>query len=408
MSWPSRLTVLVFIALLAAPAIATVVSETAVRTGGSPSFQPLDERRQLAPFPKSPKTLAQAASWLGRLDLYLADHFALRRPLIELNNRTRYALYKATPDEGTGFGPTGRLFLYAPRGSAPYAAVYDSCGYGISDSEITSIAAGIETAITDAVKVHPRSWFVLIPSSPSVNRAELPGWLQRQCSGEPTGRRVADALKGTSASEHFYYAWDPVIEARSLPLGAFPPYSFHWEGDGPRLTALALAEVMKAPRADLPLTSRKTAIRSDIGSQMPGIDLPSYQSKPDLEAIGATWCIGRSCFDAAMQPLASRLRVATRLESPQAPQRKLLILSDSFGRRLVPWFAANYQEVRHYLLNYRQRLTEDQRDDFLRQIFDEYRPDDVIFVAHDGAFRNWWASGVDADILRPMLSLRSP
>ncbi len=399
-----RIFILLFLALMAAPGLLTIASEVRVRTGGRPLYAGLEERRVLAAFPGRPGTTDEAISWLSRLDLYLTDNFGLRRPLIELSNASRFALFKVTPDERTGLGPTGRLFLNShSREALPYSAIHEACGYGITDQVIDGAVRNIELTIADALKINPRSWLIIVPSAPALNADELPEWLQRQCSGVPVGHRMASRIgTGNVTSDQVFYAWEPMVEANTLPLGAFPPHGFHWEGEGPRLTVAAFASRANLPTATLPLHPMVTPRASDIASFMPGIDLRSFRMAPDLKAIGGKLCRGRGCFGPEMKPIAQVLRDTTRLTSPAAPPRKLLFLTDSFGRAAVPWLAVNYRQVWHFSLNYHARLSEPQKAEFLRQIFDVYQPDDVVFLVHDAA-AFFWPSMVDSSILHPLL-----
>ena len=78
------------------------------------------------------------------------------------------------------------------------------------------------------------------------------------------------------------------------------------------------------------------------------------------------------------------------------------MLTDSFGRAAAPWFSAYYRSVWHFSLNSLPQLSDQHKADFLHEIFDVYRPDDVVFLVHDAA-AFFWPSMVDSSILQPRL-----
>jgi hypothetical protein len=75
----------------------------------------------------------------------------------------------------------------------------------------------------------------------------------------------------------------------------------------------------------------------------------------------------------------------SRTVSPRAGSRRLLLISDSYGAFIAPWFGAYFGEVRHISSNNFARLSMAQLSRLHRRLFDDYRPDQLIFLYHDGA-----------------------
>ena len=75
----------------------------------------------------------------------------------------------------------------------------------------------------------------------------------------------------------------------------------------------------------------------------------------------------------------------TRVTSPGSDKR-LLLISDSFGVVIARWFPEYYGSVWHFAASYVERLSDEERARFVDLAFRQYAPDDVIFLFHDGAF----------------------
>jgi hypothetical protein len=100
------------------------------------------------------------------------------------------------------------------------------------------------------------------------------------------------------------------------------------------------------------------------------------------------YCFGASCFP-ELGADADTIYDLSRLISPKATGGRLLILSDSFGAAIVPWFAPYFSLVTHYSLSNLDRLPIERRVTFLKNIFGFPSPDVVLYVFHDGSIHYW-------------------
>lgn len=109
-----------------------------------------------------------------------------------------------------------------------------------------------------------------------------------------------------------------------------------------------------------------------------------------------TW--DTSCFS-EWASIASVISDLSRVRSPQVGDKKLLILSDSFGKEIVGWFAPYFGSIWHFSVSNLARLSADEREIFRQHIFTEYKPDIVLYVFHDGSV-HYWPQLVAAPALR--------
>ena len=365
----ARLSVLLFLALLALCGISTL--------GGLDRGAPDGENRALAPAPVWPRSWAELLRTPRQTDAWLRDHFAFRTYLVQANARLRFALFHEAPTRQTLFGLHDRLFLSGHDADHPYALIRDICGVGTSEADIVKAAEGIDVLLRAA---GPDALFVSVPTAPVLYARDLPAWLARQCDGTPTAARVTARL---GANNVVY----PIAALRAaMKDGAvIPRYNFHWSGRGARAVAAMLGEqVLGLPRAvDIPAIEQMAD--SDLTGMVYGLTLRDRVMIPDTAAAGIDYCFARPACLPDLGDITSVVDDYSRTISPRAGSRRLLLISDSYGSFIAPWFGAYFGEVRHVSSNNFDRLSAAQRVRLKQSLFADYRPDRVIFLYHDGA-----------------------
>ncbi len=343
------------------------------------------ENRILTPPPRLPTSLAGLAALPRATNSWLDDHFGLRRPLVALSNAWHFALFGESGNPQIAFGRHGALFLTSHDAADPQQMLLFLCRGGDVDAASRAMAEALAGFLDAAIRRDPRTIDLLIPTKTIVDRADLPGWMRARCVG---GREVLPALLASLAARR------PDLRARviyPLPLmqglsGAdapYPKFNFHWDGPGLRHVAAAVALRFGRPeRARLALLAQEK--RSDIAHLLPGVSLPFRTFEPDLAAGGIEASMRIADLGDAGALLGDVSRFVRHDPLGTAGRGpKLLILSDSFGQAIAPWFAAYYGEVWHVAVNNIAALTPARRAELLDQLFDRFRPDDLLFVFHD-------------------------
>jgi hypothetical protein len=334
------------------------------------------ENRMLAPAPSRPD------SWVGLLevprltDAWLRDHFVFRSYLVRANSRLRFALFHEAPTRRTVFGRHDRLFLSGHDAGQPYALIRGICGVGVSDADIAKAVEGVQFLLRSA---GPDTVFVSVPTAPVLYTDDLPVWLARQCAGPPTAARVT---AGMAANVVYPIA---VLRAAMKQGSVIPRYNFHWSGRGARAAAAMISEqVLGLPRA-VDIGMIEQTADSDLSGMVPGLTLRDTVVVPDNAAAGIDYCFARPACLPDLGDITSVVDDYSRTVSPRAGSRRLLLISDSYGSFIGPWFGAYFGEVRHISSNNFDRLSAEQMTRLCRSLFDDYRPDQVIFLYHDGA-----------------------
>ncbi len=338
------------------------------------------ENRVLSPPPRLPTSLAGVATLPRATSAWLDDHFGLRRPLVELSNAWHFALFGESGNPQIAFGRHGTLFLTSHDAADPQQMLLFLCRGGDVDAASRAMADALAGFLDAGLRHDPRMIDLLVPTKTIIDRTDLPGWMRARCGG---GREVLPALLSSLAARR------PDLRARVLyPLslmqglqGAdapYPKFNFHWDGPGLRRVAAAVALRFGRPER-APLGLRAQDKSSDIAHLLPGVRLPFRTFEPDLAAAGieASTRIDELGISGAILGDVSRFTRHDRAGP------KLLILSDSFGQAIAPWFSAYYGEVWHVAVNNIAALSPARRAELLDRLFHRFRPDDLLFVFHD-------------------------
>jgi len=371
----------VFFALLALP--------FGVEVTGLDANTSAAENRVPAPAPVWPNGWMDLLALPRRTDAWLRDHFGFRATLVRVNAELRYALFQ---DASTGqvlFGKGNRLFLSGRDESHPYSIIAYLCGIHVSAATVDAAAVGIRTLLRAADPDAPASLFVVVPSAPILYAEDLPDWLSRQCGRPTTIERIVQQVDADPAlAARVIYPIDTLVAAKQTGR-VIPLYNFHWSGWGASVTAAMLAENVLGLHRFINIPVAEQMAASDLSNMVPGLILNDVVIVPDYAAANLVYCYARpECLPELGAPIATVIGDYSRTLSPRAGSRRLLLLTDSYGAFVAPWFAAWFGEVRHISTNAIGRLSAADRAGLREFLFRRYRPDNVIFLYHDSAMKD--------------------
>lgn len=380
--WQARLFLLLFAVIVCAPAVLQVA---APEFSLIPRSFPFAENRALAEAPPWPRSVDDAMKYPLRLDPFVRDHFGLRADLITLNNWLRFRLFHEFTSRQIVLGEHGRVLLTSHDAGSPFSMIRGLCGVGVSDEMVAGQGAAIgELLQRTRQAAHAPVAFVLAPSATAVYPETMPPWLARQCrAAQPSVPRVAARIP-PSERQFFLYLGPAAAKIRET-VTITPIASFHWWGAGPKRLIETMAETLlgQTRRIDVPMHDAEKG--SDLGQFMPGLVFREKVKEPDWAAAGIERCFGPSCFTAELGPIASILADLSRYRAPGAGTKRVLMLSDSYGAMSAGYLAEFYGEVLHLSTNNLERLSVEQMRTLRRVVFEEYRPDQVVYLYHDAA-----------------------
>ncbi len=335
------------------------------------------------------RILAPAPRWSGRLstlflttNAWLDDHFGLRRPLVDLANDLRFSIFAESGNPQIAFGRDRELFLTSHNAAEPQQMLFLLCRGAGDEAWDRSLAAQLARFLDAALRRDARTVELVVPTKTVIDEGNLPGWMRASCNdGQAMLPRMLSALGRTRPDLRSHVAY-PLALMQSLhgPDAPYPKVNFHWDGPALGIIAAMIAEQRFHRRRLTTLKLRVEQKNSDIAHLLPGVRLPFETIEPDLaaSAIGSSVQIPELGASGIILADTSRFRKAGPSSGP-----RLLIISDSFGQPIAPWFAAFYGEVWHVSVNNLPHLARAQRSALVDTLFNHYRPDDVLLVFHD-------------------------
>lgn len=367
------------VALLALPGLMSVVELCT---------QPPDPNPNRKQLPPPPASMAEMLETPPLLDAWINDHFGFRLPLLQYNNRLRFKLFREFPTVQMAAGRHGRYFLSAHNTSMhPYQALTTVCSRARADEATLAHLNRLFRAFHDA-GLDPK--LLVVPSAPMVYPEDVPRFLESECGSEvnPIDGAINSPQLERGAAGNIWY---PLREMREIKQSAllFPKTWFHWTGDGlDQVARLSLTRFWRRPLDQAPALAQNRRIqRADVSHLFDGVLLESETIEPDLDKSGVKGCWGAACYP-EIADITGVLHDVSRFGNPRAPQRRLLIVSDSFGSKVSAWYARYYAHVEQFATNEVGRLTPAQLDKFKAYMYRERADTDILFLYHDGGALN--------------------
>jgi hypothetical protein len=343
----------------------------------------LPDDPNLSPRPARPHSVKELVELPPKLTAWVGDHFGWRAGFIEADNIVRFKLFHEFPTVQVAYGQHGRYFMAAhARTAGPYQAMTTVCGKGKANDSTIPYLNKLFTAF-HAAGMDPK--LLVVPSAPAVYPEDVPASLVQECTSTDTAaaRVLASPALLPQARASILY---PLAEMREIKKNAtlFPKTWFHWAGDGlDQVARLSLSAFWHTPLDQPPLKVNKHIGNSDLGHMIIGIKLESELIEPDLAASGIKACFGGDCFP-EMEGVGQVLGDISRFHNPNAPKRRLLILSDSFGQKAAQWYARYYGEVEHFCTSHTAKLTPAQAEAMKAFVYRDQPDTDILLLYHDG------------------------
>ncbi|MES2262027.1 MAG: hypothetical protein V4724_26195 [Pseudomonadota bacterium] len=347
---------------------------------------PTAENRNLAPLPVRPSSWPALLAMPAQLDAWVNDHFGLRNALVRLNNQVRFKLFNEFPSIQMAAGQHGRYFLAAHGTNVPpFQALTNVCGK-LSTATPQTLNY-LNRLFGDFHKMGLQPRLLIVPSSPVVHGADVPAWLVPSCSADetPVTRLLADPRLNAEARDAILF---PLGDMREIGKRAtlYPLTWFHWSGAGlDEVARLSLTRLFGKSLDDAapPLRTRTEWLQSDVGHLFPGVKLLSEVTQPDTAASQVDACYGGDCYPEVAEQ-AKILGDVSRFKNPLAPQRRLLIISDSYGSKISAWYARYYGTVEQVATNNIEQLSIAQLWKLKKFLFRQPADTDILFLYHDG------------------------
>ena len=366
--------------------IAAALCLPAIKSFTRPSQETV-ENRVLAPWPVSPRSTADLLNYTRRLEPWINDHFGFRTVLIKLNNKLRHALFGQFPTIQVISGQNQRLFLasHSTTPSTEYSAITIPCGYTpTSPEKVAGQLNGLHESFRNE-GVDAR--IMIVPSAPVIYPEALPAWLAARCAAAASPIELTLAAPNLHAEtrQAIYF---PKAEMLALKerVPVFPKTWYHWAGAGPReISGLSVEYFWNIPgHQGRAIAESSIRTPSDISHLFPGVNLSNTIEHPDHLRSAINACLGPQCFP-SLGSVADKLHDVAYYRNPAAAQRRLIILSDSFGQFIAGWYARYFQEVMHFSTNALGQLDAEEIQQFMAYLKQQAQTGRLLLLFHDGS-----------------------
>ncbi|GGY07984.1 hypothetical protein GJV26_18615 [Massilia dura] len=348
-----------------------------------------DEHRHLAPAPSLPTSWEDFLQLPTRTDAWINDHFGMRGALVKANNQVRFKAFREFPTIQMAAGRHGRVFLAAHGTTAPpFSAITNVCGGRPSPAPGTAEYFTSMMADFERMGMHPA--VLIVPSAAVLHSSDTPKWLEPRCAATDTAvdTVLRDPALSPMARERIFY---PLQQMRAMAGddAIYPKTWFHWSGPGlGEVARLTVARFWgRAPAHQQPWPVKSTWMNSDVNHLFPGVHLASYVAEPDFATANVQACFGSACFPefAGFPNYARVMDDVSRFTNPAAPDRRLLIMSDSFGSKSSGWFSRYYRTVEQMATHSINDLSQPDMETLKQVLLRDPQKTDILFLYHDGS-----------------------
>jgi hypothetical protein len=358
-----------FILLISLPAVKHLIKEDDLKSG---------ENRLLTQKPKFPENYQDWNLFSTSIDSYLSDQFGFRKNFISGANKVKYKLFNETNSKQITIGKNGYFYFNSHGAANPNIIIKSVCDIAplpdkflqktkqyFSDFVAYSESKGIHTNIA------------IIPTKSRIYPEYLPT-VERVWCNRNMQTKLEEMLTSISSFK-LYYPLEKMLELKSN-IQVYLPKHFHWHGKAPYILAEDMMKSLWGITPEFEVKEEIIEDQSDLRLYFKGLHFYEESVSYDYSKLGITKCVGNGCFEELKQ--IYQHNITYRYQNSHANnQRKLVILSDSFGSYIGANFSRGFSEVILIDIN---NLQPDEQLGFYNWVTNKLKPSHMLYLLHDG------------------------
>ncbi|MFT4655236.1 MAG: hypothetical protein ACI82S_002896 [Patiriisocius sp.] len=345
------------------------------------------EKRNLESFPEW-HGLAAINEYFDKISEFADDHIGLALEFNQIYRKILFYIFGDSPVKNITVGRSGFVYLNSHTPKRKNIVYKNLCIRGASSSHSLDVIDRVEkvfkyfassglnvslgVAITKPV-LYPEFLPVYIPTP-----------LRKACSSfRDDNFLVSIQNKMELNGGTYYYPYEMFFQQKNVEA-FYPKENFHWSGRSSHVFAKGLLnqigiEVSPAFSVGEKLTTGRSDLNPIGFERAVNVWHYPYQSYGVSKTTVARQMV---------MPYYSRIRDVSyyKTESPMS-DRKLLLLSNSFGAYVAPHLAPGFKELYHVNLNHLQK---DEYKRFFNEFINSLSITDVMFIVHDDGLINSW------------------
>lgn len=355
--------IILFLLILYVPLVLSLVQEDKEVSGS--------EQRKLATLPRLEWSLAPLVAYPDRFENYYSDHFGLREQLVELYNYLYFKVVKKSPLPTVTVGRDEWLY-YNGEGS-----LEDFLGLSeYSEEQLESWWRTLADRQEWLAGLGVRYLFVVAPDKMMIYPENMPARAQRR-AGRPLLARLSDYVAKDAGLSAYLDLRADLLAAKARHQ-VYYRTDTHWNPDGAYDAYLAMMERVRSWFPDAKILAEESLQRSAEsrrGDICITLNLNNIAPEETVRTVVNPSCAAAYArLDVGVRPSGDEARNPNFLPLQSGcatATRKALIIHDSFGLFLRPYFNETFRQVvySHYI------DLKDLKDYIVRE-----RPDLVIDV----------------------------
>ncbi|WP_321491550.1 hypothetical protein [uncultured Desulfobacter sp.] len=344
------------------------------------------ENRTLHVWPDAGELLARPQSYLSGFQEYLKDRMALIVPATRIYNHFLYAVLGVSPSKKLSINLPYVFLTRHGEAQPPYYNFRNVARLADPDS-VDNLEKQLGLIYRKTACPGRQIAFLVVPSKPAVYPDRLPG---------DTPREIVTVCKRINSGDHYLkkdhaghwavnliFPLAEMIEKRDLPH-FFPPEQFHVAGKSAHLVALKTLQALNikipdAYRAEPELDTKINDLKRALG----------FETRIKFWRYDYESAFGMVCEHQKPDRVKKFHKRAEEFKRFQClhpmTEKKALVLGNSFGGPVSRHLAPGYKELVFVSFN---GITHDDMARF-PEFINQYAPDDLIFVFHDGGLFEW-------------------
>jgi hypothetical protein len=347
------------------------------------------ENRNLNQKPFFPNNINDLKDYTQQIDSYLADQFGFRTQLISLANKIRYYVFNEATSKQLSIGKNKFFYLNSHSAISPNSLIYQVCDIKpLSTESLTKIPIVVDEFIKNFQNVGIKTALAIIPTKSRIYPENLPNQLASLCLKKP--ETTLDSILRTN-KQIIYYPIDQMKKWKD-DFQVYLPKHFHWNGRLAYEIADDIIQTVFNLKPEFDVTPTRVQVLSDLNHHFEGVEFLQASLSYSYKNYNVTECKGTACSENFTKMYNNGN--SFNFTKPSHTNRKLLIISDSFGAEVAEHFIRAFDEVTLVNIN---NLSDSEQAPFYQYILKTTQATHLLYLIHDGGIE--WQTNKLEDLL---------
>lgn len=356
---------LLFIGIISCPLLFTFL-------GQSNDVAKVENKKSVS-VPDWPQSFNEIETYQADLVSYIEEQFGGRATMLKLLSYFKYYIFSESISKRVSVGKNGYVYMNSHDESNANSLFFSICKKDKPRPEtMAELISGVAKLAELSRHNNIIDKILIVPTKSMVYPEYLPNEIQAECDQDKQNW-IQD---WASSQVNVLY---PLQELRrwKQDFSVYLPKRFHWIGQLPHKVAEMMAEIWTIEFNNQLFEPQRTDIGSDLKNHLYGLNMSQTAVDYDMSKLVKV-CRDDKCFDGFK---AHYTNGHLKMYRSDVNNKRLLILSDSFGPHAAKYFVGAFGEVYASNLN---NLKRDEEQAFFKWMIQTVQPTHLLYLIHDG------------------------